>query len=191
MEQHIKLLSRLVCHAQLICIVACLILLHHLQICSALITGWTWMKHYLTDKQCRTQTLKTYRLIYCIILMERARRYTISHWKCLHSILFGNFVNNVAIATSWCPNDLTQNRNGLEPFTGPLPALSKELFCLTVLSTFGRPFDYTCSAVAEMGDRLATTDMDRKWGLCPFGVGELSPHLTQCLLEYLDRALPP
>jgi len=33
------------------------------------------------------------------------------------------------------------------------------------------------SAVAEMGDRLATTDMGRKVGLCAF-LGELGPHLT-------------
>jgi len=28
-----------------------------------------------------------------------------------------------------------------------------------------------CSAVAEMGDRLVTIDMDRNWGLCPSGGG--------------------
>jgi len=43
------------------------------------------------------------------------------------------------------------------------------------------------SAVAEMGDRLATIDMGRKEGGCcaPFGgegVGELGPNLTQCRL---------
>jgi len=44
------------------------------------------------------------------------------------------------------------------------------------------------SAVAEMGDRLATIDMNRKvGGLCPF-YGELGPHLTQC---GLGRGLPP
>ena len=39
-----------------------------------------------------------------------------------------------------------------------------------------------CSAVAEMGDRLATIDIGQKLGeLCPFGGGgELGPHLTQC-----------
>jgi len=37
-----------------------------------------------------------------------------------------------------------------------------------------------CSAVAEMGDRLATLDMGRKLGLFPFGEGQVSPHLTQC-----------
>jgi len=37
-----------------------------------------------------------------------------------------------------------------------------------------------CSAVAEMGDRLATIDIGRKLGrFCPFG-GELGPHVTQC-----------
>jgi len=46
------------------------------------------------------------------------------------------------------------------------------------------------SAVAEMGDRLATIDMDRKEGglLCPFMCGELGPHVTQC---GLGRGLPP
>jgi len=35
------------------------------------------------------------------------------------------------------------------------------------------------SAVVEMGDRLATIDIDRKLGkLCL--LGELGPHLTQC-----------
>jgi len=36
-----------------------------------------------------------------------------------------------------------------------------------------------CSAVAEMGDRLATVDMGRKLGAVPL-LGELGPHLTQC-----------
>jgi len=36
-----------------------------------------------------------------------------------------------------------------------------------------------CSAVAEMGDRLATVNMGRKLGaLPPFWGGELGPHLT-------------
>ena len=40
------------------------------------------------------------------------------------------------------------------------------------------------SAVAEMGDRLATIDMGRKLGrLSPFYLGELGPHLTQCRLS--------
>ena len=39
-----------------------------------------------------------------------------------------------------------------------------------------------CSAVAEMGDRLATIDMGRKVGAVSlWGRGEeLGPHLTQC-----------
>jgi len=46
-----------------------------------------------------------------------------------------------------------------------------------------------CSAVAEMGDRLATIAMGRKLGaLLPFGEGELGSHVTQCRL---GRALPP
>jgi len=46
-----------------------------------------------------------------------------------------------------------------------------------------------CSAVAEMGDRLATINIGRKEGrlLCPFS-GELGPHLIQCRL---GRDLPP
>ena len=38
-----------------------------------------------------------------------------------------------------------------------------------------------CSAVAEMGDRLATIDMGRKLGAVPvfFWGGELGPHLAQ------------
>ena len=37
------------------------------------------------------------------------------------------------------------------------------------------------SPVAEMGDRLATIDMGRKWGAAvSLPVGELGPHLTQC-----------
>jgi len=42
------------------------------------------------------------------------------------------------------------------------------------------------SAVAEMGDRLATVDMDRKLRGCYIplflGGGEAGPHLTQCRL---------
>jgi len=46
------------------------------------------------------------------------------------------------------------------------------------------------SAVAEMGDRLATIDMAENGGglLCPFPWGELGPHLAQCRL---NRGLPP
>jgi len=46
------------------------------------------------------------------------------------------------------------------------------------------------SAVAEMGDRLATIDIGRKVGglLCIFPWGKLGPHLTQC---GLGRGLPP
>jgi len=46
-----------------------------------------------------------------------------------------------------------------------------------------------CSAVARMGDRLATIDMGRKLGAVPlFGEGELGSHLAQC---GLGRGLPP
>jgi len=31
------------------------------------------------------------------------------------------------------------------------------------------------TAVAEMGDRLATIDMDQNWGLCPFGEASWVP----------------
>ena len=45
------------------------------------------------------------------------------------------------------------------------------------------------SALAEMGDRLATIDMGRKLGAVPlFGERELGPHLLQCRLS---RDLPP
>jgi len=48
---------------------------------------------------------------------------------------------------------------------------------------------YKSSAITEMGDRLATTDTGRKVGdCCPFWVGNLVPHLTQC---GLGRGLPP
>jgi len=43
------------------------------------------------------------------------------------------------------------------------------------------------SAVAEMGDHLATIDMGRKVGALPLW-GELLPHLTQC---HLSQGLPP
>jgi len=45
------------------------------------------------------------------------------------------------------------------------------------------------SAVAQMGDRLATIDMCRKWGGAAVGArsGPLGPHLTQC---GLGRGLP-
>ena len=50
---------------------------------------------------------------------------------------------------------------------------------------------YKCSAVAEMGDRLAAIDMGRKEGLLyPFrGAVKLGPHLTQCRLG--RGLLPP
>ena len=42
-------------------------------------------------------------------------------------------------------------------------------------------FDYKSSAVAEIGDRLATIDMGRRGGGCcaPLRGGEMGPHLTQ------------
>ena len=44
-----------------------------------------------------------------------------------------------------------------------------------------------CSAVAEMGNRLATINMGENWGrLCacaPSGEGELGPHVTLCRLD--------
>ena len=44
------------------------------------------------------------------------------------------------------------------------------------------------SAVAEMGDHLATIGMGRKWGGAAVGAGSpLGPHLTQC---GLDQGLP-
>ena len=44
------------------------------------------------------------------------------------------------------------------------------------------------SAVAEMGDRLATIDMAEEWGGAAVGAGSpLDPHLTQC---GLGRGLP-
>ena len=47
--------------------------------------------------------------------------------------------------------------------------------------------DKNCSAVAEIGDRLATIDRGRKLGrLCPFR-RELCPHITQC---GIGRRLP-
>jgi len=47
---------------------------------------------------------------------------------------------------------------------------------------------YKSSAVVEMGDRLATIGMGRKWGGAAVGAGSpLGPHLTQC---GLGRGLP-
>jgi len=46
---------------------------------------------------------------------------------------------------------------------------------------------YKSSAVAEMGDRLATIDISRKLGAMPLLAGELGPHVTQCDLR---RGLP-
>jgi len=45
------------------------------------------------------------------------------------------------------------------------------------------------SAVADMGDPLATIDMGQKVGAAvPLSMGELGPHLTQC---HLGQGLPP
>jgi len=37
-----------------------------------------------------------------------------------------------------------------------------------------------CSAVAEMGDRLATIDTGRKLGAVPLMGEKVDPHVTQC-----------
>jgi len=48
----------------------------------------------------------------------------------------------------------------------------------------------TSSAVAEMGDRLATTYMDRKvGGLCPFPWGELGLHLPSNNVAWAEAYL--
>jgi len=53
-------------------------------------------------------------------------------------------------------------------------------------------FTNKCSAVAVVGDRLATIDMGRKLGglLCPLFRGgvweELGPHLSQCGLYQME-----
>jgi len=44
-----------------------------------------------------------------------------------------------------------------------------------------------CSAVAEIGDHLATIDMGRKEGSCALFREELNPHPIQC---GRDRGLP-
>jgi len=53
---------------------------------------------------------------------------------------------------------------------------------------YGNPHINKSSAVAEMGDRLATVDIGRKRGLlCPFLWGSMDRHLTQCPM---GRGLP-
>jgi len=48
--------------------------------------------------------------------------------------------------------------------------------------------EYKSSAVAEMGDCLATINGPKIGGCCaPFRQGELSPHVTQCRLPPLSR----
>jgi len=39
---------------------------------------------------------------------------------------------------------------------------------------------YKCSAVAEMGERLAKIDRGRELGVFPFWGKELGPYVTQC-----------
>jgi len=51
---------------------------------------------------------------------------------------------------------------------------------MPLICVIGLLVRYKCSAVAEMGDRLATIDMDRKLGAVSLWGGELGPHLTQC-----------
>ena len=63
--------------------------------------------------------------------------------------------------------------------------------CLCVcLSVCSLTYLNKSSAVAEMGDRLATRDMSQKVGLgcCAHFPGELGPHQTQCRL---GQGLPP
>jgi len=53
---------------------------------------------------------------------------------------------------------------------------------------YGTKHENKSSAVAEMGDRLATIDMGRRGAALSLSVGELGTHLTQCLL---GCSLPP
>jgi len=45
---------------------------------------------------------------------------------------------------------------------------------------FSERLTRTQSINLDPSSHLATTDMGQKWGLCPFGGGDLGPHLTQC-----------
>ena len=47
-----------------------------------------------------------------------------------------------------------------------------------------------CSAVAEMGDCLATVGMGRKLGALPL-MGKLDPHVTQCGLVLSGTLIHP
>jgi len=79
------------------------------------------------------------------------------------------------------------------------PSLVLSLICLsadkqTRLSTrLGPASNHKSSAVAEMGDHLATIDMGRKVGgaavAVPLSVGELGPHLTN--VAWAEAHVPP
>ena len=59
---------------------------------------------------------------------------------------------------------------------------------LLVLPSFFGDRLYKSKAVGEIGDRLATLGLGRKWGKAAVGAGSpLGPHLTQC---GLGRGLP-
>ena len=69
------------------------------------------------------------------------------------------------------------------------PVVSSSSFLLSFYLAYSQPSHIGClpiynksSAVAEMGDRLATIDMGRKWCCAAFRGGKLGPHLTQCRL---------
>jgi len=68
----------------------------------------------------------------------------------------------------------------------PIPLSTEKKFAIVINQWCSRTNN--SSAVAEMGDHLATIDMDRKLrGCSPLEEGELGPHLIQC---HLGRSLP-
>ena len=67
------------------------------------------------------------------------------------------------------------------------PTDTHSLSLCTVICT--RLLQYKCSAVAEMGDRLATINMGRKWwGLCSFG-GELGHSPSNTYVAWAEAYL--
>jgi len=74
---------------------------------------------------------------------------------------------------------------------GSLAFCPQVLSCVVTVRDVLVSFLNTSSAVAEMGNCLATVDMGQKVGgvrCAPFHGGELGPYLIQCRL---GRGLPP
>jgi len=112
-------------------------------------------------------------------------------WKCLFTPPFGSYEVKQGSMETFCsfiplPIQLTWRLTCQESDSVKIGSTVLSVEVSKIWGHSERKKTNKSSAVAEMGDCLATIDMGQKVGaaelLCPFRWGELGLHLTQCRL---------